>query len=644
MEGNLLKGLRNLLENLVCSQTQPNSPLGRTMSTASQDTSMDIKLTPSDTDEISPMGSISEGIPAQAPHTSAIPKLNSLFHLKNVNTGEQLNLDDKEESFVERMSLLLQKEDYPQALSEFNKQKRRMNDALWQAVRQNESELCKLLLDKQHYGDLVAEASYEKEGFCPMHLAASLGFNKVCEVLLDYGEIADLNQRDHEQRTALHLACFGGHLSVAQLLVRSGAHLNATDKENNTPLHYAIQNGNHELVKWILGRFPDLEITNSEGKTPLEMNNRESIAEIISSRVIPPPAVDMTPRRVQIHKSNQDALNMMLQPTKEATQTSEESKKITPVDFQALTQLGKGSFGEVYLVEKRGTNELYAMKVLHKNKIMGQNLVKYAMTERNVLSYIKHPFIVGLNFAFQTSDRLFLILDYCPGGDLGSLLSQEKRLSETIARIYTCEITCAIEELHKRDIIFRDLKPDNVVLDSEGHAMLTDFGLSKEGVTDNSKAQSFCGSVAYLAPEILKRKGHGKAVDWYLLGVLLYEMLVGQPPYYSHNRDELFMNIQRGKLRIPSCLSANVKSLLKALLQRDPSKRLGSRADAEEIKEHPFFYGINWDGVLRREMRPPKPKLKTLPGPGVPQEKVLGRESTFDSQFSKVTGWTFVSE
>ena len=153
------------------------------------------------------------------------------------------------------------------------------------------------------------------------------------------------------------------------------------------------------------------------------------------------------------------------------------------------------------------------------------------------MSYTKHPFIVGLNYAFQTNDKLILILDYCPGGDLGEVLKREKRFSEDRARLYLSEIVLALEDLHSRDIIFRDLKPDNVVLDEDGHAMLTDFGLSKEGVIDNHTSNSFCGSVAYLAPEMLKRTGHGKSVDWYLCGVLLYEMLVGMPPYFHHNRE-----------------------------------------------------------------------------------------------------------
>ena len=157
-----------------------------------------------------------------------------------------------------------------------------------------------------------------------------------------------------------------------------------------------------------------------------------------------------------------------------------EEERITPTSFVCLALLGRGSFGEVYLVQKINTGSLYAMKVLSKDRIMGQNLLKYAMAERNVFSLSNHPFIVKLNFAFQTSSKLFLILDYCPGGDLSKHLYHEKRFNEQRAKFYLCEVLLALEDLHKRDIIFRDLKPDNVVLDENGHCKLTDFGLSKE--------------------------------------------------------------------------------------------------------------------------------------------------------------------
>ena len=283
-----------------------------------------------------------------------------------------------------------------------------------------------------------------------------------------------------------------------------------------------------------------------------------------------------------------------------------EEERISPSSFICLAQLGKGSFGEVYLVQKINTKEKFAMKVLRKERIMGQNLLKYAIAERNVLSLSNHPFIVKLNFAFQTSTKLFLILEYCSNGDLAKHLLFEKRFSEERAKFYICEVLLALENLHQRDIIFRDLKPDNVVLDSEGHCKLTDFGLSKEGINENQITNSFCGSIAYLAPEMLKKQGHGKAVDWYLLGVLLYEMLVGITPFFTNRKEDIFHIILFGELKIPEFIKEDTASLLRGLLQKDPWKRLGGGIkDAEEIKQHPYFKDVNWDDVYNKKIRPP---------------------------------------
>lgn len=198
--------------------------------------------------------------------------------------------------------------------------------------------------------------------------------------------------------------------------------------------------------------------------------------------------------------------------------------------------------------------------------IKENNLERYALTEKTVLSSLKHPFIVQLHYSFQTSTRLFMVLDFCPGGDLGARLQAEGVFDENRSKLYICEVILAIEALHDRDIVYRDLKPDNILLNAEGHCMLTDFGLSKQDVAGSSTgAKSFCGSVAYLAPEMLKRQGHGKAVDWYLLGVLLYEMLTGFPPYYAESREELFKNIESAPLMLPSHASPECKSLLKAV-------------------------------------------------------------------------------
>ena len=428
--------------------------------------------------------------------------------------------------------------------------------AFFEAVKNNNIDLCRTLLEKYSNGNQMVDINYiSEENESALHIAASEDYIKLCELILDYAEQPSINIRNHNMQTPLHISCFKGHLKLSQLLARSGADLNSIDVDGNTPLHLASLSGQGAVVSWLLSRAPNILIRNNEGKTAEElcdqvtqMHYHKYLKRTIS---LSGPSISEVQRieakRVRINDLSEN----------------KSKGKVSYSEFVGITQLGKGSFGEVYLVSKQDTGALYAMKVLRKDKIISHNLIRYALTERNVLSYVRHPFMVSLNFAFQTSEKLFLILDYCPGGDLSSHLLIEKRFSEQRAKIYLCEVILALEELHSQDIIFRDLKPDNIVLDKDGHALLTDFGLSKEGVNDNFTAKSFCGSVAYLAPEMINRNGHGKAVDWYLLGVLFYEMVVGMPPYFSVNKDELINNIQRGKLKIPASLSVEAKELIK---------------------------------------------------------------------------------
>jgi serine/threonine protein kinase len=185
------------------------------------------------------------------------------------------------------------------------------------------------------------------------------------------------------------------------------------------------------------------------------------------------------------------------------------------------------------------------------------------------------------------------------------------------------------------------LKPENVVVDEDGHALLTDFGLSKEGVRDNVSAKSFCGSIAYLAPEVLKRSGHGKSIDWYLLGLLIYEMIVGIPPYYSSNKDQLYKNIQTAPLKIPISLSPDAKTLIIGLLNRNPTKRLGSgKEDSTEIKKHPWFKSIDWDLASDRKLTPPKPTLRAIPTTHISPD--IFSDSTPDTH--KIRDWTFIGQ
>eukprot|EP00947_MAST-08B_sp_MAST-8B-sp1_P004623 g4623.t1 len=233
--------------------------------------------------------------------------------------------------------------------------------------------------------------------------------------------------------------------------------------------------------------------------------------------------------------------------------SASDARPINPVkisDFEAVSVLGKGSFGKVLLVRKRDTNRLYAMKVLKKQYVIKKRQVEHTKTERSVLGSVQHPFIVKLHFAFQTGDKLHLVLDYCSGGELFFHLQNKGRFLQPLALFYTAELALALGALHSAGVVFRDLKPENILLDEVGHIKLADFGLSKEGIQDQAAGtRSFCGTPEYLAPEILLRQGHGKAVDWWSLGALLYEMLTGLPPWYSRDRNKMFASIRSAPLQ-----------------------------------------------------------------------------------------------
>lgn len=258
------------------------------------------------------------------------------------------------------------------------------------------------------------------------------------------------------------------------------------------------------------------------------------------------------------------------------------------------------------LVKKAGGDTVYAMKMLRKDHIMKRNQVEHTKSERNVLEATAHPFIVNLHYAFQTPKKLYVVLEFCAGGELFFHLSQAGRFSQGRCRFYACEICLALDYLHSLNIIYRDLKPENLLLDSDGHAKVTDFGLSKEGIEDNISAKTVCGTPEYLAPEILNKSGHGKAVDWYSFGALIYEMLTGLPPFYTRDREKLFQRIKKGELSYPSYVTPEAKSLLSALIYRDPNKRMGGGPEGgAEVKRHAFFSGIDWEQVYERKLTPP---------------------------------------
>ncbi|KXN66960.1 Pkinase-domain-containing protein [Conidiobolus coronatus NRRL 28638] len=278
-------------------------------------------------------------------------------------------------------------------------------------------------------------------------------------------------------------------------------------------------------------------------------------------------------------------------------------------DFDLLKVIGKGSFGKVMQVRKRDTNRIYAMKILNKSKIVSRSEVTHTLAERIVLAKINHPFIVPLKYSFQTPEKLYLVLAFVNGGELFYHLQQEHRFDENRARFYTAELLTALECLHGYNIIYRDLKPENILLDCNGHISLCDFGLCKLNMSENDTTNTFCGTPEYLAPELLYGQGYTKAVDWWTLGVLLYEMLTGLPPFYSENTNEMYRRILEDELVFPDDMSVRARSLLRGLLNRDPSQRLGSKG-AQDIKSHPFFAEIDWGKLLAKRYQPPfKPNV-----------------------------------
>jgi len=282
-------------------------------------------------------------------------------------------------------------------------------------------------------------------------------------------------------------------------------------------------------------------------------------------------------------------------------------------DFSLVKVLGKGSYGKVMLVKSTKDDQVFAMKMLRKENVIKRNQVEHTQTERRVLEAVSHPFIVTLNYAFQTPKKLYMVLEFCPGGELFYHLSRAGRFSEGRTRFYTAETTSAMAYLHGLRIIYRDLKPENLLLDADGHCKITDFGLSKQGIEDNISAKTMCGTPEYLAPEIVEKKGHGRAVDWYSIGALTYEMLTGLPPYYTRDREKLFERIRRGELSYPSYITPISKDFLQLLLQRDPDKRLGGGpGSGDEVKNHRFFQNIDWAQLDARGYQPPfKPNVES---------------------------------
>ncbi|KAL8007576.1 putative GPCR kinase, protein kinase-like domain superfamily [Plasmopara halstedii] len=324
---------------------------------------------------------------------------------------------------------------------------------------------------------------------------------------------------------------------------------------------------------------------------------------------------------------------------------SREDDTLTINDFDLLRVVGRGAFGKVMLVRRKVAQQqkgaqllsprtmmamgmtaqqiagatggergkVYAMKVIKKAAVFAKNQVEHTKTERRILQGIDHPFMVKLRYAFQNEAKLYFVMDYYNGGTLHFHLRRAMHFDEVRTRFYAAQLVLAISHLHTYNIVYRDLKPENILLDDQGYIALTDFGLSHDRFDSNDGMQTFCGTPEYIAPELIRRVSYGKAVDYWSMGVLIFEMLAGYTPFYHTNRKRNFQNIVKLPLRFPSEFSDDARSLLRGLICRNPAKRLGSGpCGAQEIMDHPFFAQVDWEKLYKRDFPVPfRPVVKS---------------------------------
>ena len=374
----------------------------------------------------------------------------------------------------------------------------------------------------------------------------------------------------------------------------------------STPLPSARQSGNMMPQKSAMKTQSDFQ------KTLKRVGWRRTIFEIKpfgSENMTPPVSANNSPERQASDET-----------------TMQNNIQISIDDFHLLKLIGKGNFGKVMLAQHKESNGVYAIKVIAKSSVKKKPQstkptakggsardIDHIMAERNVLiRSTNNPFLIGLRWAFQSKEKLYFVTDYVNGGELFFHLQKEHRFSELRARFYAAEIVSALEYLHVEcDVVYRDLKPENILLDADGHIKLTDFGLAKENFHQgsNGKTQTFCGTPEYLSPEVIRKEPYGFPVDWWCLGSVLYEMLIGLPPFFCKNTKEMYDKILHEKLKFPPYVGIRARSVISGLLHRSPYFRLGTGANntsnPTNVKNHPFFEGIDWNKLYRKEYAPP---------------------------------------
>ncbi|KAL1305879.1 hypothetical protein AAFC00_004029 [Neodothiora populina] len=366
----------------------------------------------------------------------------------------------------------------------------------------------------------------------------------------------------------------------------------STKVEQSAPLTDSMQTGNYQQQQQQQQQYTSQQQYQQTPSAP-SSQNAASIHNIIN-----PPS-----RNDTAHTSNGAASSPM--PSHPASNPIRETKgKYTLSDFTISRTLGTGSFGRVHLVQSKHNQRFYAVKVLKKAQVVKMKQVEHTNDERRMLQKVKHPFLITLWGTFQDSKNLYMVMDFIEGGELFSLLRKSQRFPNPVAKFYAAEVTLALDYLHSLNIIYRDLKPENLLLDRHGHLKITDFGFAKE-VPDIT--WTLCGTPDYLAPEVVSSKGYNKSVDWWSLGILIFEMLCGFTPFWDSGSPlKIYENILRGRVKYPPYVHPDAQDLLSKLITHDLTKRLGNlHGGSKDVMQHPWFAEVTWERLAKKDIDAP---------------------------------------
>ena len=382
--------------------------------------------------------------------------------------------------------------------------------------------------------------------------------------------------------------------------------------------------------RWFVLTLTDLEYFKSPGQKQMGAIPLSEVSTVEVNKTVGKPFPFQLGTKDRIYIISVDSENDRLQWMQSIVQakSGQLEKTVSIDDFELIKVLGKGSYGKVQLVKHKVTGKIYAMKSMSKRFLEENDLIARTLAEKDVLLKANHPFLVTARYTFQTDTKIILVLDYVPGGELFSRLREERRFSVERTRLYSAQLLLGVGFLHSIGVLHRDLKPENILIDLDGYIKLTDFGLVKEKMDNETKTTTFCGTPEYVAPEMIQGKAYGYSVDWWAFGTLVYEMLFGVPPFYDVNTSKMYKSIMKSEIDFPIDATPEAIDLITKLLDKDPETRLGSGPrDCEEIKEHPFYEGIDWEALLQ----------KSIPMEWKPNVKSLTDVSSFDPEFTNET-------